>query len=131
MSESLYEALGGAEAVPRLVDRFYQVMDESPAAAAIRVLHPADLGDSREKLRLFLSGWMGGPPLHVQRHGHPRLRTRHLPFPIGRRERDQWLACMREALAEVTSDVALAEELMRAFVQVADFLRNVDEGEED
>src|SRR2546423_1092878 len=94
MAESLYETVGGEQAVRRLVDRFYDLMDTLPEAAGIRALHPPALIGSREKLFLFLTGWMGGPPLYIERHGHPRLRARHLPFPIGEAERDQWLMCM-------------------------------------
>ena len=80
---SPYERLGGEQAVRRLVDRFYDLMDTLPEAAGIRALHPEDLTDSREKLFMFLSGWLGGPPLYQMQYGHPRLRARHLPFPIG------------------------------------------------
>ncbi|MCA9713155.1 MAG: group II truncated hemoglobin, partial [Myxococcales bacterium] len=96
-----YEQLGGDDAVRRLVDAFYDHMDQDPEYALIRDLHPPTLAGSREKLYLFLSGWLGGPPLYIQRHGHPRLRARHLPFSIGARERDQWLACMTRALDDV------------------------------
>ena len=91
ISGTLYEAIGGEENIRKLVDRFYDLMDTSPEAAGIRGLHPSDLTESREKLYLFFVGWMGGPPLYVTRFGHPRLRARHIPFPIGSSERDEWL----------------------------------------
>ena len=78
-----FERIGGEEGVRALVDRFYDLMDTLPEAAGIRAMHPRDLRMSREKLYLFLVGWLGGPPLYVERFGHPRLRARHLPFPIG------------------------------------------------
>ena len=83
-----YELLGGEAAVRRLVDLFYDHMDRDPAAADIRALHAQSLRASRDKLFLFLSGWLGGPNLYVERYGHPMLRRRHLPFPIGIRERE-------------------------------------------
>ena len=98
MSQTHFEQIGGEEKVRALVDRFYDLMATLPEAAGILALHPPDLTSSREKLFLFLVGWLGGPPLYVQRYGHPRLRARHLPFPIGESERDQWLLCMRQAL---------------------------------
>lgn len=119
-----YERIGGDAQVRALVDRFYQLMDELPEAWEIRKLHPADLSTSRQKLYEFLSGWMGGPPLYTEKHGHPMLRRRHLPFPIGQRERDQWLMCMRQALDDVVADTRLREELYTAFVRVADHMRN-------
>ncbi|MBW9267066.1 MAG: group II truncated hemoglobin [Candidatus Thiodiazotropha sp. (ex. Lucinisca nassula)] len=82
---------------------------------------------SREKLFLFLSGWLGGPDLYVEKYGHPRLRARHLPFSIGIEERDQWIYCMREALSAMDLDAKLQEELNQAFFRTADFMRNRDE----
>lgn len=124
MQQPHYLRIGGEVQVRALVDRFYDHMDELPEAWDIRKLHPADLAGSRQKLFDFLSGWMGGPQLYVQKHGHPMLRARHLPFPIGEQARDQWLMCMRLALAEVVADERLRQELDQAFVKVADHMRN-------
>jgi hemoglobin len=123
-SPSIYDLLGGADAVRRLVDRFYDLMDSAHAYAGIRALHPADLAGSREKLYLFLCGWLGGPQLYVARHGHPRLRARHLPFAIGIAERDAWMACMKQAMADMGVEPALRAHLTEAFFGTADFMRN-------
>ncbi len=125
-----YERLGGAAAVRELVERFYAIMDRLPEAYAIRKLHPQDLAGSREKLYLFLSGWLGGPPLYIQRHGHPRLRMRHLPFSIGTAERDAWLLCMEQAMEEMGAEPGLRRELSGAFAQMANHLRNRIEADE-
>lgn len=122
--ETHYQRIGGENQVQALVDRFYDLMDELPEAYGIRKLHPADLTSSRQKLYDFLSGWMGGPQLYIQKHGHPMLRRRHLPFPIDNQERDEWLMCMRLALDEVVPDERLRQELYAAFVKVADHMRN-------
>ena len=119
-----YERLGGEAGVRALVDRFYDLMDVLPEAYGIRKLHPADLATSREKLFLFLSGWLGGPPLYTERYGHPRLRARHLPFAIGVRERDQWLMCMRQAMTELQVEEDLQHGLMAALARTADHMRN-------
>jgi hemoglobin len=121
---SIYDTLGGADAVRRLVDRFYDRMDTDPSYAGIRALHPDTLAGSREKLYLFLCGWLGGPQLYVDRHGHPRLRARHLPFAIGIAERDAWVTCMKQAMADVGIDPALQTQLAEAFFGTADFMRN-------
>lgn len=121
---SPYDALGGDEAVRALVDRFYDLMDLEPAFAELRALHPTPLDGSRDKLYEFFSGWLGGPDLYVQRHGHPRLRARHLPYSIGVRERDQWLACMQQAMQEQQVPAALAARLTEAFFGTADWMRN-------
>ena len=99
--------LGGETGVRALVDRFYDLMDLELAYAGIRALHPATLDGSRDKLFWFLCGWLGGPDLYVQRHGHPRLRARHLPYAIGIAERDQWMACMVQAMQAQALEPAL------------------------
>lgn len=119
-----YKRLGGEEAVRRLVERFYAHMDTLPEAYAVRKMHPADLAGAKEKLFMFLSGWLGGPQLYAQAFGHPRLRQRHLPFPIGEAERDAWMLCMEAALNEEVADAGLREELLAAFRKTADFMRN-------
>jgi hemoglobin len=119
-----FEQLGGDAGVRALVDAFYDRMDLEEAFAGIRALHPVTLDGSRDKLYMFLSGWLGGPGLYVERFGHPRLRARHLPFAIAGTERDQWLACMRQALADVNAPVELAQNLLRAFFDTADWMRN-------
>ncbi len=124
---SHYELLGGDEGVRSLVDRFYDVMDVESFAAGIRSLHPPDLGTSRDKLYEFLSGWTGGPQLYVEKHGHPRLRARHLPFPIGVAERDAWVACMDRALENHSMPEELRAYLKQRFRAVADHMRNRDE----
>jgi hemoglobin len=124
MNQTIYEQLGGEAAVRKLVDRFYDLMDTLPEAVGIRALHPDDLTTSRDKLFMFLSGWTGGPPLYIERYGHPRLRARHLPFPIGESERDQWLLCMRQALDEARMDPILRQQIGHSLAQLADFMRN-------
>ena len=122
--ETPYALLGGDEAVRALVERFYDLMDLEPQYAELRALHAPDLAQAREKLTLFLSGWLGGPSLYIERYGHPMLRRRHLPFAIGTRERDQWMACMEQAMVEqgVAEDLRL--RLRGAFFQTADWLVN-------
>jgi hemoglobin len=123
-TQTHYQRIGGEAKVRELVERFYDHMDELPETWDIRKLHAEDLAGSRQKLFDFLSGWMGGPQLYVEKHGHPMLRRRHLPFPIGDQERDQWLHCMQLALNEVVVDARLRTELYQAFVKVADHMRN-------
>jgi hemoglobin len=106
------------------VGHFYDVMDEAEVAAGIRAMHPPDLTSSREKLFLFLVGWTGGPPLYVERYGHPMLRARHLPFPIGQSEAEAWVWCMDQALDEHEMPDELREYLRERFRAVAGHMRN-------
>lgn len=119
-----YDRLGGAAALRTLVQRFYQIMDELPEVYGIRKLHPQDLQSSEDKLYMFLSGWLGGPPLFAEQFGHPMLRRRHLPFSIGEAERDQWLLCMKLAMEEVIPDALLRTQLYAALAPLADHMRN-------
>ncbi|GMV09302.1 MAG TPA: group II truncated hemoglobin [Gemmatimonadaceae bacterium] len=122
-----YDLMGGEEGIRRLVDRFYDLMDDSPEAANVRALHATSLKRSREKLFMYLSGWTGGPPLYESQYGHPRLRMRHLPFTIGKRERDEWLWCMEQALDEHEMPAELRVHLRQRLRQLADHMRNIDE----
>ncbi len=119
-----YEMIGGEKKVRQLVDRFYDLMDELPEAWEIRKLHAENLDTARKKLFKFLSGWLGGPPLYEREYGHPMLRRRHLPFPIGTRERDQWLMCMQLAMDELGIEGSLRQHLDQAFFRTADHMRN-------
>lgn len=125
-SVSLFQVIGGQEAVDRIVDLFYDRMDTLPEAQTIRAMHPADLSGIRSLFKKFLAEWLGGPPAYSQERGHPRLRRRHLPFPIGNAERDAWMLCMDGALAEVIGDAGLREQLSQQLRKVADWMRNIE-----
>ncbi|CAG2127756.1 group II truncated hemoglobin [Cupriavidus plantarum] len=120
-----YELVGGEAKVRELVDRFYDLMDLEEQFKGLRALHPTTMEGSRDKLFWFLSGWLGGPSLYIERFGHPRLRARHLPFEIGISERDQWMRCMAMAMEDVGLSEDLRLRLMQAFFQTADWMRNV------
>ena len=119
-----FEQLGGETGVRSLVDRFYDLMDLEPGFAGLRAMHPTPLDGSRDKLFWFLCGWLGGPNHYADRFGHPRLRARHMPYRIGVAERDQWMACMVQALQEQAVDTQLAARLAEAFFGTADWMRN-------
>ncbi len=123
-AETPFDWIGGEAQVRALVDRFYDLMDLEPGYAALRASHGSDLTSAREKLFMFLCGWLGGPQYYVERHGHPMLRARHLPFSIGIKERNQWVACMDQAMGEVGVDPQLRERLYDSFMQTADWMRN-------
>ena len=123
-TERPFVLFNGEEGIRMLVDAFYDHMDLDPEFAGIRKLHPETLDGSRDKLYWFLCGWMGGPNHYVERFGHPMLRARHLPFPIGSPERDAWIACMRLALVDCEIDTRLADWLMGQLSGTANWMRN-------
>jgi hemoglobin len=126
MSErkSPYEAIGGIDKVDELVDRFYDLMALESGLVELRAMHPPDLSDSREKLKFFLTGWMGGPDVYSPKYGHPMLRARHLPFKIGIKERNQWLVCMYKAMEDCGITGEVATQLEEAFLKTAEWMRN-------
>jgi len=124
VTTSMFERIGGAVTIDRLVESFYQRMESRPEAKIIRAMHPSDLGSTKQVLKRYLSEWMGGPKLYSPEKGHPRLRQRHLGFSIGNAERDAWLSCMRGALEETVADAAARAELDLALSKLADWMRN-------
>jgi len=122
--KSLYDSIGGVDKIDELVDRFYDLMSLEETLSELRAMHPKDLSNSRERLKFFLTGWIGGPDIYSPRFGHPMLRARHLPFKIGIKERNQWLACMYQALADCGIDGNIADQLHESFFNTADWMRN-------
>ena len=121
---SVFAWIGGEERVRALTERFYDLMDLEPAYAALRTVHGSNLSNARQRLFWFLCGWMGGPQHYTERFGNPMLRARHLPFAIGITERDQWLACMNQAMQETGVDEKLRARLLESFFQTADWMCN-------
>ena len=121
-----FERLGGRAAVEHLVQAFYRAMDTLPQAATIRAMHEPDLTRTRAVLVDYVCEWTGGPKAYSSQRGSPMLRRRHQPFDIDASARDAWMACMRQALAEVVADAELRAELDAAFWKIADFIRNTE-----
>lgn len=126
--QSPYEILGD-EGIARLVDAFYDAMDELPEAADIRAMHKDDLDPIRKKLRNYLTGWMGGPPIYQMVTGTVCLTEPHEPYAIGPKERDQWLLCMDTALERIGASDELKEMLKIPMFRIADTVRNRDSSE--
>lgn len=121
---SMFERIGGAVTIDRLVERFYQRMDALPEAKDIRDMHAPDLGNTKLVLKRYLTEWLGGPKLYSVEKGHPRLRQRHMGFSIGEAERDAWLFCMRGALDEEITDTAARAEIYESMAKLANWMRN-------
>ncbi len=119
-----YKILGGDAAVRRIVDTFYDLMDLEPKYARLREVHPGPLDSARDKLYMFLSGWLGGPQLYTEQFGHPRLKMRHMPFHISSIERDQWMACIEESLTRCETAPQVQQWLLKQLFGTADWMRN-------
>ena len=120
----MFERLGGAVVIDRLVEAFYRRMDTLAEAEGIRNMHADDLSQTKHVLKRYLTEWTGGPKLYSVEKGHPRLRQRHMGFAIGNSERDAWLLCMRGALEETVADAAARDEVYGAMAKLADWMRN-------
>lgn len=107
---SIYEAMGGAETLRRVVEAFYPKVQ---AHALLGPLFPEDILPVMDKQFLFLTQFFGGPMLYSEQYGHPMMRARHLPFPITPERAEAWLDCMRRALQEVGLD----EELQAIIIE--------------
>ncbi len=92
---SIYETVGGEETFARLVENFYNAVQEDEV---LRPIYPGDWDESKRTLKLFLMQYFGGPDDYSQERGHPRLRMRHAPFAVGLAERDAWMKHMKAAL---------------------------------
>ncbi|EKJ94428.1 MULTISPECIES: group II truncated hemoglobin [Hyphomicrobiales] len=121
---TLYEAIGGDATVRALTRRFYQLMDTLPEAARCRAIHPADLSGSEAKFYDYMTGYLGGPPVYVEKHGHPMLRRRHFVAPIGPAERDEWLLCFRRAMEETIENPKLREIIWPPIERLAFHMQN-------
>ncbi|WP_243066448.1 group II truncated hemoglobin [Candidatus Rhodoblastus alkanivorans] len=120
----MFDRIGGEVAVDRLVEAFYDNMDSLPEARTIRAMHGPDLTEIRKVFKRYLTEWTGGPKLYSPEKGHPRLRQRHMPFPIDNAARDAWMACMTKALDETLGDTGERRELEFNIKKLADWMRN-------
>ncbi|MCT4641458.1 MAG: globin [Bacteriovoracaceae bacterium] len=101
-NKSFYNLLGGENGISELVENFYSKMESDPKAKKCLDTHPLENGKVpqlvKQKLLMFLSGWLGGPNLFVENIGAPRMRMRHMHITITAQEAEQWLYCMEYAL---------------------------------
>ena len=123
MQKTLYDELG-EENLRTLVDRFYDLVFENEQIAH---LFKTDKNEIKERQRLFLTQFFGGPALYSEKFGHPRLRARHMPHTITQDDAVAWLSCMSVALKSLPVDEALKDELFKRFVPTAMFMVNQDE----
>jgi len=119
--QTVYEILG-RQWFDDLVDRFYDSVENDPI---LRPMYPEDLAEPRARLAGFLVQFWGGPTDYSDARGHPRLRMRHVPFPIGQGERDAWFGHMSEALAGAHElPAVIREEMITYFDRAATAMMN-------
>ena len=121
-ADTPYDQIGGEQGVRELAEAFYDVIEEE--SPDLRAMLPANTRNTRQKFFMYLTGWLGGPPLYEEKWGHPRLRMRHMPFPIGEAEADEWMRCMGRAMDRVSLDGPLRAFLIQKFEPLAQHMRN-------
>lgn len=114
-SKEIYIFMGD-ENITRMIADFYVELEQS----SLREMFPADMLGSAERSAAFFVGLLGGPPLYHQRYGNPMMRARHLPFPISRAARDEWLACFERVLVDAPANYKFPPEHLEGF---REFLR--------
>ena len=107
----------------KLVDCFFDRMSSDQRFATIFSMHPDDLDVSRDKLARFLCGWLGGPKLYNEKYGSIGIPRVHAHLAIRTPERDQWLTCMAESVAEQPFDADFKQYLMQQLFVPAEAVR--------
>lgn len=124
----LYQRLGGEDGIRKLVETFYDIIEFEPEGRVLYALHLRGHGVAHSRIEQFnfLSGFLGGPRLYIEKYGHSDVREMHVHVEIDAEARDAWLRCMSIAIDRVGIASDVKEELMAAFTRVAFMLKNKD-----
>ncbi|WP_218091039.1 globin [Paenibacillus solanacearum] len=120
----LYQYIGGAPTIRKIVDAFYPKVQAHPLLAP---LFPEDLTPIMEKQYQFLTQFFGGPPMYTEKHGNPMMRARHFPFPITPSRAEAWLDCMKSALEDVIPSEEMRAVILHRLSGPARFFINTEE----
>jgi hemoglobin len=121
--DASYQAAGREAGIRRLVNEFFDRMGGDQRFQIIWDMHPDDKDVSRDKLARFLCGWLGGPKLYREKYGSISIPQAHEHLAIATPERDQWLTCMSETVAEQPFDEAFKSYLMEQLFVPAEGVR--------
>jgi len=121
---TLYERMGGGDALRKLVDEFYDLIENDPDGESLNLLHLRGHGVAHSRIEQFnfLSGFFGGPRLYTEKHGHSDVREMHRHVDVSPAERDAWLLCMQRAVDSMAFERDVSERLMKHFRVVANVL---------
>jgi len=100
VGDTSFQAAGGEAGLFKLVDDFFDRMENDDRFSTIWRMHPEDKDMSRDKLARFLCGWLGGPRLYNEKYGAIGIPRVHAHLAIATPERDQWLTCMSESVQQ-------------------------------
>lgn len=114
-SQVIFEVMG-SENIVQMLEDFYMELGQSE----IKAMFPDDLKTASRKSAAFFIGLCGGPPLYHQLYGHPKLRARHMPFPIDEKAKQVWMECFEKILENSAEKYQFPEEHLPGFLN---FLR--------
>jgi hemoglobin len=120
MENTIYKALG-EDNLELLVNEFYDRVQENPV---ISHLFKTDIDIVKQKQKMFLTQFLGGPPLYNQTFGHPRMRMRHMPHAIDEKAKDAWLECMKESINTLPITDELKNIIYNCFPKLAVHMMN-------
>jgi hemoglobin len=120
MAQTYFELIG-KDNLWKLIADFYEEIKKDPI---LRPMYPDALEPAQERLFLFMMQYLGGPNIYSENRGHPRLKMRHVRFPIDQKARDSWMNNMTIALDKNPMDEKGKEFLRKYFADTATFLKN-------
>ena len=126
-----YDLIGGADAVRRLADAFYTIMETDPAFQKLRDMHGADLTPMRESLTGFFAVWLGGPREWLEKRGGFCIMSRHAKMDVTKETAAQWMDAMRRAIVQTGTPPELAAKMDKALAQLAGAMAWNDAGSPD
>jgi hemoglobin len=125
--DTSYKAAGEQAGIKKLVDEFYHQMETLKQGQHIRAMHKEDLDTIKDKLSLFLMGWLGGPKEYGPKYGGISIPMVHKHLIIGEEERDAWLFCMNEALIHQDYEDDFKQYLIEQLARPAERIRQVSQ----
>jgi len=125
--DASYIAAGKEQGIRKLVDEFYHQMETQKRGKHIRKMHKDDMLIIKDKLSVFLMGWLGGPRKYAQKYGQMSIPQVHKHLIIGEEERDAWLFCMNEALKHQDYDEEFKSYLIYELSRPAEAIRRVSQ----
>ena len=120
-TQTLYEKLGD-QRLKQLLDTFYDKVFNSAIIGPL--FNKTEKAVIKDKQFCFLTQFLGGPPRYLEKYGQPKMRMRHLPHPIGEKERDEWLKLMSESIQSLDWDESNKASLYNCFPAVASHMMN-------
>jgi hemoglobin len=119
-----YEQLGGEAMIDKLVQTFYPKVLQDPDLSPLFI---EGIEGIMKKQTMFLTQFLGGPPLYSEVYGPPAMRQRHLPFPVTPQRANAWLRCMKESMDEVGLEGPIRDAFFDRLAQVAAIMVNTQE----